>query len=82
MSVNLSDLGLPTFKEAQVFDPDVTPWPEGVYEEIVPGQLRGLSYANVRYLLNTPDGTVEVFAGDWIVTTFQNEKYYVRFQME
>lgn len=52
------------------FDPDKEQFPEAV------------SKRNKRYFLDTPDGTFEIFPGDYIIQTLYNNHYYLKFRLE
>lgn len=65
--------------QARQFFKDQKPWPEGVYVGY------DSPYKHIRkeiYLLNTPDGLVEILEGDWIVKTTEEKNYYVRIKPE
>lgn len=72
------------FMKAQQFFKDQQPWPEGV------SQIKGCLCSNPdcdcqsdpAYILETPDGTVLIEDGDWIVQSLDNTRYYVRIKPE
>jgi hypothetical protein len=61
----------PIVVEAEQFDPQRKPWPEGVYND--PGR-----YVWPEYFIDTLEGRMRVMPDDWIITGIKGEKYACR----
>jgi len=62
----------PIVIEAEQFDPQRRPWPDGVIEWPLDGsQPRDMSWGYIETL----EGRMHVIAGDWIITGVKGEKY-------
>lgn len=63
--------------EAEQFNPDIKPYPEGV--EITPNCVSGNKETGwvytYNYWIKTLEGIYEVTPGDWIITGIKGEKY-------
>ena len=59
----------PIVIEAEQFDPDNKPWPDGVYEIEMHGFL------DWGFRIKTLEGIMRVTPDDWIITGIKGERY-------
>lgn len=65
----------PIVIEAEQFQPWNKPWPAGVEERSLGGDLKSLEGESIQWIIQTLEGPHIVSVNDWIITGVQGEKY-------